>query len=299
MLSLRLPLLATAAVLVFGCDTTRRPGGTRSGASRQGTVKPDATANPSGDTGVHNPPGADGGGVTLPDLGFPTNRDSGVTPPPHDAGVDPTTVPVGIACSGNSECNQAAGGTCLFELPNLTFTNGYCTKSCGATDPCPFGAECAILQGTQIGVCGESCSSSGSCRTGYECRSETPRVCWPEEVTPPPPVGSPIGGPCGSASDCRDPGAQCFPDNPPAGQAPFPGGYCWVPNCSQTSPCPTGGQCFQIDDQGNTACLKPCMSTPECGRPEYVCLQNVACFPHCMYATCPAGLTCGADGQCS
>jgi len=196
-------------------------------------------------------------------------------------------VPVGNACTGTQQCN---GGGCLQGTQpwwNEAFVGGYCTvDQCSMANPCPTGAACVYTdQAQQNTTCVATCTQQSQCRQGYVCIQQG--FCLPGTAG----GGgtSPIGGACTADSDCADQGAQCATG--------MPGGYCTVFSCNQN--CPTGSTCYQIDQQGGTACLADCTTRGDCRVPDYACHSPGACLTACDANSCPAGEVCGPDGLCT
>lgn len=101
-----------------------------------------------------------------------------------------------------------------------------------------------------------------------------------------------IGDACTTDGDCQS--AACVTE--------FEGGYCVSFGCAVGS-CPSGSDCFIIDDQDNTACLSSCVTSIDC-RTAYTCVSAGACIPGTDgsgggTATGPlVGSACTADGEC-
>lgn len=106
-------------------------------------------------------------------------------------------------------------------------------------------------------------------------------------------VRAAIGGACTMSTDCRG-SAQAFC------LTSFPGGYCSdFPNCHTNvvrDPCPTGADCRMLGPS-QSACLKTCAMTADCGRADHAC-ANGLCLPRCQLGGCPTNYTCQADGTC-
>ena len=106
-------------------------------------------------------------GVCLPPLGV----DGGISP---DAG---TTVPVGSACTTQSQCQPPFNATCIQEVLGgqaTGYTGGYCTRQCSTSNPCTTGGVCITESffGATQSSCRATCAQVGmpsSCRTGYAC----------------------------------------------------------------------------------------------------------------------------------
>ena len=309
--TLLLVLSSVTMLLLGGCDSSRgRGGGGRidqqkdSGSSKDTGFAVDA-GQVARDTGNNPPPGSDGGNNPPPgsDAGNnpPPGRDGG----PQDMGPPPMGRPVGSSCTTGAECATGACFTGSQPWWDEAFTGGYCTQTgCSQASPCPAGSECFSVDQQMNTACLKNCMTGPECgRTGYDCFD--PGACLPGANTPPPPPppggGSTVGGPCMTAMDCRDQGADCIPETGPNGPTGWVGGYCFIPNCDQQNPCPNGSDCYTVDQQGATACLRTCTGPGTCGRTGYACLDNNvnACIPACTATSCDPGEVCDmTSGLC-
>ncbi len=200
---------------------------------------------------------------------------------------------LGAPCTSDSDCD---GGTCLDGMPG-----GYCSNVCTTSAECE-GGLCFSLQGIDNDVCLLQCDANSDCRVadGYACDSDN--TCFPDgsggnsDGTMGSSGGgaSSIGGPCTSSNDCADEGAQCIPGGDQPGD--FIDGYCYLPDCSDTAPCPSGSTCFTLEDQG-TACLPDCNTSDDC-RSGYACIAGGTCMPGCTQDSCPDDLICNDEGLC-
>jgi hypothetical protein len=188
---------------------------------------------------------------------------------------------VGDPCTKASDCNE--GSVCLTSLPN-----GYCSVKGCQSGSCPSGSECFQFDSGDT-YCLKTCTSSSECREdeGYVCDSDN--TCWASQQT----GNSPIGGACGSDTDCKDSGAYCYPQEYKGEPTGFTNGYCILFGC-KTGSCPEGSDCFKVSSDGTTACLKTCEQASECRQDEgYSCSSSKICWPFCKDSTnCPIGYTC-------
>ena len=247
-----------------------------------GTVIPGNNGN-SGAGGEMGEGGV-GGGDSQSAGGSDTTPNVGMTVPASGS--------LGSPCSTNDDCDDEL---CLTGMPD-----GYCSSTCSSNADCD-GGLCFSLQGIDDSVCLLECSGNTDCRVadGYACDSDN--TCFPDgsggDSGGNGSTGggqSPIGGPCTSANDCSDAGAQCIPGGDQPGD--FIGGYCYLPDCSETADCPTGSTCFTLEND-NTACLPNCSASTDC-RSGYVCLSQGTCMPGCTADSCPDGLICNDEGLC-
>ena len=108
---------------------------------------------------------------------LPGGIDGGMPPTP-DAG---TQVPAGSACAGPQDCQPPFNATCIqenFGGQPTGYTGGYCTRNCGAGNPCTGGAVCITESffGASQSTCRAPCMQPGTqstCRTGYVCQSSS------------------------------------------------------------------------------------------------------------------------------
>ena len=281
-------------------------------ATPDGDGRGDATAptDSSAPTDAVTAPGdstaTDGSAIdttTPPDTANPSDTTADATP--TDTG--PSSAVIGAACQADGDCG--AGGACL-DLPG-----GYCSLGGCDTTACPTGSSCWGL-GDLGNFCLKDCTATAECRggDGYICDSDN--TCWPESTTP---TGdSPVGGPCEGDSDCKDPGAFCYPATVQGEATGFFLGYCMIGDCTATS-CPTGSTCQPIFADGSSACVDSCGASDACGQ-GYGCFDPGMCFPSCedsgcptnfgcdaatdtcvpacTATSCPEGLVCKADGTC-
>ena len=197
---------------------------------------------------------------------------------------------LGQPCANDGDC---AGGLCLNGLPN-----GYCSNVCTDSGDCE-GGLCFGLRDLDDQVCLLSCESNLECRSndGYICDSDN--TCFPGGSNAAS-GGSDgngtvsIGGACDEDNDCRDENAVCLP--PGGASNNFVDGYCYLPGCGESRPCPEGSGCFQTGDS-QTACLDTCENDSEC-RSGYRCDEPGVCLPGCTEGSCPEGLICSESGSC-
>jgi hypothetical protein len=212
--------------------------------------------------------------------------------------VTPTTTT--LPPCGNTavpECNGACPPDAVCSPTGLALDVCACVSStspCGDTAPvcngiCPAGEECVAFEGiffsnvcgcvaTGSTPCGGSDCGVGVCPVGSECKLF---------LKHPLAGGYPFCG-CGAPGSCDCPCRFACAVVPSLGCVP-PGGM--VPYCTGESPYPVcggscpGGDCraFRIVS-GFDACL--------CAPPE-------ACLPACDPASCPSGMVCQIDTDCS
>ncbi|MBK7863566.1 MAG: hypothetical protein IPJ65_34170 [Archangiaceae bacterium] len=106
--------------------------------------------------------------------------------PVTDAGVNGRSV--GQACTVSTQCQPPNGAFCLPQNVGGVATgylDGYCSRSCDSTQPCPAGTLCTTenLGGTSTTSCKALCFNPGGgqgiCRTGYLCQpSPTGLTGW-------------------------------------------------------------------------------------------------------------------------
>jgi hypothetical protein len=86
-----------------------------------------------------------------------------------------TPVPVGRACTSDSQCVPTSGGLCFTAAEG--FPGGYCSMPCGS---CPTGATCVNV-GAPSPICLDDCASAGECRATYTCEplADGGGVCFP------------------------------------------------------------------------------------------------------------------------
>jgi hypothetical protein len=210
-----------------------------------------------------------------------------VVTPPTGGGA------VGAMCTADTACTD---GTCISQLPG-----GYCTQSGCDSVGCPAESTCFPFQSGQS-FCLRDCAGSTDClNNAHIC--DVDNVCWPgeEQPDPPPPTtgtGS-VGSACQSDTDCKDPGAQCYPYTLNGQVTGFVNGYCLVNGCTSDASCPAGSTCEPIYQGGSGACVASCSATTDCRNTEgYMCgtLQGGAgplCWPGCgQDSTCPNGYGC-------
>lgn len=220
-----------------------------------------------------------------------TGNGGGASSTPGTGSTTPDAGMLGAPCTTDADCQ---GGLCLTSMPN-----GYCTNVCESSSDCDAGL-CFGLQSLDDQVCLLACDANGDCRVsdGYECDSDN--TCFPGSGGGTGNTGSagsgssPIGGACNEANDCADAGARCIPPGNQPGD--FIDGYCYLPGCSESSPCPAGSTCFTLEDD-TTACFPDCSDRSDC-RSGYACIEAGTCMPGCTEDSCPNGLVCNDEGLC-
>lgn len=196
--------------------------------------------------------------------------------PPQDPGPDPQPEGVvGASCMDDAGCGP--NGTCIPESEggeDTGFVGGYCIIFDCANNPCPAGSECFQIDDAGTTACFDLCDGADPCRDGYECVAEL-NACLPAEDPGPDPDPDPepgiVGGPCVEDADCGEGDTDvCIPESDEDGDTGFVGGYCLQVGCSDFDPCPGGSECFQVTEDGATACLDLCDDADPC-RDGYVC----------------------------
>ena len=128
-----------------------------------------------------------------------------------------------------------------------------------------------------------------------------PDVRVPElDASPPDCVGlecgAPPGGPCIADDDCAGDVPVCIPAVDEAGATGFLDGYCLALDCDAARPCPNGGVCVVVGDDGRMGCVGACEADADC-RPGYACLQGGVCLPAPVCEPAPEGCD-GLDEDC-
>lgn len=122
----------------------------------------------------------------------------------------------------------------------------------------------------------------------------------PCEVPPDPCVGVECdgapGAPCTSDEDCAGDEHDCITEVDELGPTGFVDGYCLLLNCGRATACPAGSACFQIGDDGQSACLPTCAVDSDC-RAGYICDPAGYCVPENACAPVPESCN-GFDDDC-
>jgi hypothetical protein len=322
-LSANVILVLTALIALFGCVEEPNkvvysfgpmPGGAagaggnlQSGAGGSGAATGGmmVDAGSTGGQGGGNPPtmntgggGGQGGAATGGSGGTAGNGGSaGSGGSGGMGGMGGNSTPVaggrglGAACANNGDCDS---DLCVTEFPS-----GYCSRACEESTDCEAeGGSCWDLGDSSL--CLLNCMAANECRVadGYTCDGDN--TCYPGADMPPSPAGmTPVGGPCDDANQCVGPNNRCILETDPQGASTgFVDGYCYQLDCSDASPCPQGAECYQIDQEGGTACLDACNATADC-RGGYACQDTGACMPGCsVESPCPEGLLCNDEQEC-
>lgn len=214
----------------------------------------------------------------------------------------------GAICDVPEDCYPDVDPTMLSgEVRCLTRVRaGYCTHLCEVdTDCCAAEGECRTnlsqvcspFESTGERLCFLSCESSAlpvvegrpeddqvycqrEAGPDFICRSSgggsaNRKVCVPGDCG--------IGAACDDAADC-DADLTCVRD--------LDGGYCTVPGCSASNPCPNGSVC--ADSAAGPVCLKTCMRETDCSfcrgseRPA-VCRSDVTLLDATTASVCVPG----------
>jgi len=238
-----------------------------------------------------------------------------------DGGGGPN-VPVGQACTKNSDCGEG------FCAGDPEFPGGYCTTLCTALievgETCPGGAVCTEV-GPSVAACLDQCDATDRCRAGYHCEpiETNVSVCVPQ---------CRVDKDCGTDRKCNTTsglceaytageypiGASCTDDLQCKSQlcvktTGYTGGYC-------QDACPggvasgqmctgVGGVCFTSGPVGQQIdlCWSDCTTSLDC-RTGYVCSVEGgfattdkvgACVPKCQNFACATGLVCDPLGFCT
>jgi hypothetical protein len=187
----------------------------------------------------------------------------------------------GSACWTDEDC---AGGTC-WTADVDGFPGGYCVIEDCTDTSCPEGSGCFSFN-DGVSRCIPTCEGNDDCRVdeGYVC--DDLNTCWMGVGTIPP------GGSCGADEQCMG-GANAICVQ----QDGFPGGYCVIADCTDTS-CPDGSVCRGVFTSGGSGCIGLCGPNDEC-RPGFECVDdaesdwNDACYPGCVSdADCPGDYGC-------
>ncbi|PTL77418.1 MYXO-CTERM sorting domain-containing protein [Vitiosangium sp. GDMCC 1.1324] len=226
---------------------------------------------------------------------------------------------VGTPCSVTLDCN-ADESICLQEIVRTSgsvgWEGGYCSVPCGSGGTaCPSGSTCVATRGstyclkqcqpdvatacredyicepdaTAGNVCIPTCVYEADCQSGFTCRICDGR-CIPKK-TP----GVSIGDACTDDAQCGT-GQVCLKVNG------HPQGICSQPcGTGACSSCPDGSTCQQVGSSKASMCVSTC-SRGTCDS-KLQCAPfpggTTGCLPPCRtQADCPAGATCGGNGQC-
>ena len=187
----------------------------------------------------------------------------------------------GSGCWTDDDCED---GVC-WSADVEGFPGGYCViENCTDTS-CPEGTGCFSFN-DDVSRCIPTCEGNEDCRVdeGYVC--DDLNTCWMGEGTVPP------GGSCGEDAQCMG-GANAICVQ----QEGFPGGYCIIADCTDTS-CPDGSVCRAVFTSGGSGCIGLCGPNGEC-RDGFDCVDKAdaawdgACYPGCATdADCPGDLGC-------
>lgn len=212
------------------------------------------------------------------------------------------TSAVGNACADNAQCG--ANLTCA---KSPTLPNGYCSRLCGADEPCPVGSVC-VSAGDTGSACFKSCTSGADCQSVLHCVNN---LCLAKCTMN---SQCPAGKKCNTTTsvcveagpDARAIGAACTGNTAcdsntcqTAAMSMVAGGYC-TQDCSNGGTCPTGSVCS--NPGAGAECVYPCTSNGDC-RDGWVCTSYggpTGCFPQCSVSAtfCVAGDVCAPDGVC-
>lgn len=269
-MKLRLLALSTVFVLAACGDDSSSNNGTNNGANNgvtnNGTANNGVTNNGTSNNGACVPTVTceDFEGCGTPDDGCGTALDCGCDVG-FDCESDVCVLGVGNPCTETADC--PAGAECQMES-ELGWTGGYCTLSCVSSE-CPTGSHCD----------GESCVKS--CTESSECR-EPDYGCFDSNndgSTECAPLGSgagAVGDACTSYADCAGGEAgACIVES----GDDFPGGYCTLANCTDTTGCPMGSTC--LVSMSFAVCLKDCADVSMC-RTDYQCTTVIADTTSCV-----------------
>jgi hypothetical protein len=183
----------------------------------------------------------------------------------HAAFVVVAPNPLAGPCDVDGQC--APGLTCQCGASTrcpAAFTRGFCTKPCGANDPCPAGAVCAQpgmpVPGTpeawRAPQCLRACERDGDCGAGQSCRllpvagGGWTRACF-------------VGFPLDVGASCRSGNGQLQDGACVTGLCADLGalGVC-TRDCRQGG-CPAGSACAAFND-GRRLCLRTCGAGFDC-----------------------------------
>lgn len=199
-----------------------------------------------------------------------------------DADASAPTGGPGAACWTDDDCE---GDAVCWTADEEGFPGGYCViEGCDANS-CPDGSGCFEFS-DGVSRCIPVCETDADCREseGYVCDEYD--TCWIGVGTVPP------GGSCGADDQCMG-GADAICVQ----QSGFPGGYCVIAGCTDTS-CPDGSACRQVFTSGESGCIGLCGPADEC-RDGFQCVDdsesewNGACYPGCTTDDdCPGDYGC-------
>jgi hypothetical protein len=195
---------------------------------------------------------------------------------------DPICEPVAEVCNGvDDDCNGRADEGANLCGAGAVCVNGRC-NSCGDVDAagrCVDGVAEWCLDGALMATdCGDTefvCDVSPG--LGVACLGRS-------------------GAPCDGPEDCAS-NVDCIPEFQFDGPSGFPGGMCVQFACQNDVDCGPGAGCFQVDDQGGTACLALCAGDAAC-RPGYMCVDPGVCLPPDPPLDCTPERCNGLDDDC-
>jgi hypothetical protein len=291
------PCFLTYALMLSACEQGR----VRSSldpANRQIQKNADSGPNANHDSGNATGGQTDSGhGATIADGG---SSNPGSQSDAGPGGSNPNPGTIGASCAMDSECGHGPG-SCLTGQSawwNEAWQSGYCTMADCSTDqnPCPNNGVCVSYDEQMNTTCLSNCGTDNDCRSGYFCHEVGGCLPGPSMMTGGGGTGtSPVGSACMADADCSDSGASCITEQTSPG---FVGGYCTVFSCTDSSPCPSGSDCYTVNSSGTTACLANCQQRSQCRGSAYACYPPGACMPACDANSCDPGEVCGGDGLC-
>jgi hypothetical protein len=307
-----------------GTSTTGGAGGTTAGAAGTTAGAAGTTAGAGGTTG--GAAGTSGGAAGTTTGGAAGTSGGAAGKAGGAAGSAAVPVPVGIACTKQSECGD--NGVCL---GGSQFPGGYCSESCTGEvvtegDPCPTNSTCVQVSEASA-VCLADCDTKNPCRANYACQTTSDgktSVCIPACTS---------DEDCGSKSKCTSDGL-CVDDPTKLGQpgdsctadASCQGDYCFTnvayPDGLCSATCDAGtvgtqcsgtgnGNCFAVDSGAPTPdylCFERCSTSVDC-RGGYICTADAGdafkaddgtggCVPSCKSFPCGDGFVCDPTGVC-
>ncbi len=206
----------------------------------------------------------------------PTSAPPALAAKTADEGVELNPGWIGGACTSRASCDSSAYSAS--PECDRNFPGGHCIQACEQTssgawvcpdedlsEGSPFSTTRCISDADNRPQCVAGCDfdrSPTGCRLGYHCvvrprfgSTRTSAVCLPAETEAWPGAPSPgndIDGECYADSDCEH--YTCLKVS---------GGYCSKRFCDSTG-CPEGSRCMQINDRGDSACMRTCEGDASC-----------------------------------